>query len=215
MFSFWGACIPSLFNWFPWRPSVVGPSDRRVCCDWLLLSAMCSNGDNDWPVHSLMFYFHNWRGLPLQRLPPTVTCSTIFGCVSCRQTWPNDDNLRHICVTCHVVLFSLVCRMPRFCTRTAISDELSSNLISVEIKPSTWSSLRSCPTFWTRRSFSSTTPSSAERRCSRSSLYFDDPAPKRWSPTTSEMTRLHISCLWDQLKGIYRQILANSLCFLY
>ena len=33
---------------------------------------MRSNGDIDWPVHSLILIFHDLRGLPLRRLPSTV-----------------------------------------------------------------------------------------------------------------------------------------------
>ena len=33
-----------------------------------LSSAMRSNDDNDWPVHSLMLFFHDLRDLPLRRL---------------------------------------------------------------------------------------------------------------------------------------------------
>ena len=42
-----------------------------------LLSAMRSNDDIDWPVHSLMLSFHDLRGLPRRGLPST--CSMVFG----------------------------------------------------------------------------------------------------------------------------------------
>ena len=47
----------------------------------LLSSVMCSNNDNDWPVHSLMLSHHELRGLPLQRLPSTIPCILSFGSV--------------------------------------------------------------------------------------------------------------------------------------
>ena len=58
-----------------------------------LSSTMRSNADIDWPVHALMLSFHDLRGLPLRRLPSTVSCSVIFGSVSRRQTWLNHDSL--------------------------------------------------------------------------------------------------------------------------
>ena len=63
-----------------------------------LSSAMHSNYDIDWPVHSLMLSFHDMRGLPLQRLLSTVPCGMIFGSVSWRQTWSNHDSLRRLTV---------------------------------------------------------------------------------------------------------------------
>ena len=44
----------------------------------LLSSAMRSNDDNDWPVHSLMLSLHDLRDLPLQRLPSAVHCVFFF-----------------------------------------------------------------------------------------------------------------------------------------
>ena len=44
----------------------------------LLSSAMRSDHDNDWPIHSLMLLLHDLRGLPLQRLTSTVPCCMIF-----------------------------------------------------------------------------------------------------------------------------------------
>ena len=42
-----------------------------------LSSATRSTDDIDWPVHSLMFSFHDLRGLPVRRLPSTEPCSTL------------------------------------------------------------------------------------------------------------------------------------------
>ena len=53
-----------------------------------LSSAMHSNDDIDWPVHSLMLPFHDLRGLPLRSLPLRQSIMTTG------QTWPNHDNLR-------------------------------------------------------------------------------------------------------------------------
>ena len=64
----------------------------------LLSSAMRSNDDVNWHVHSLMLSFHHLCGLPLWRLPCTVSCCMIFGSVWWRQTWPNHDNLRRLTV---------------------------------------------------------------------------------------------------------------------
>ena len=72
--------------------------NRHLCCDWLLSSAMCSNDDNAWPVHSLMLSLRDLRSLTLQWLPSTVPCCVIFGSVSWQQTWPNHDNLWHLTV---------------------------------------------------------------------------------------------------------------------
>ena len=84
------------------RPGVVGGySDRSLRCDGRprrLSSATRSSDDIDWPVHSLMFSFHDLRALPLQRLPSTEPCSMIFGSVSWRQTSPNHDNLLRLTV---------------------------------------------------------------------------------------------------------------------
>ena len=44
----------------------------------LLTSAMRSNGDDDWPVHSLMLFLHDLHNLPLRRLPSTVPSIMIF-----------------------------------------------------------------------------------------------------------------------------------------
>ena len=42
----------------------------------LLSSAMRSNGDNDWPLHSLMVFLRDLRGSLLRRLFPVIF---IFG----------------------------------------------------------------------------------------------------------------------------------------
>ena len=44
----------------------------------LLSSAMRSNNDRDWPVHSLMLSFHDLRGLPLWR-PSSMHRSLSYG----------------------------------------------------------------------------------------------------------------------------------------
>ena len=59
---------------------------------------MHSNDDIDWPVHSLLFSFHDLRGLPLRRLPSAVPCSMTFSSVSWWQTWPNHDNFWRLTV---------------------------------------------------------------------------------------------------------------------
>ena len=55
----------------------------------LLSSAIRSNDDNDWPVHSLMLSFHDLRGLFQRRLSSSVPYS---------MTWPNHDNLRRLTI---------------------------------------------------------------------------------------------------------------------
>ena len=47
----------------------------------LLSSAMRSNDDDDWPVHSLMLSLPLLRGFPLWGLPSTAPCSMITGSV--------------------------------------------------------------------------------------------------------------------------------------
>ena len=37
-----------------------------------LSSAMRSNDVDDWPIHSLMLYFYDLRGVHLRRIPSTV-----------------------------------------------------------------------------------------------------------------------------------------------
>ena len=54
---------------------------------------MRSIDDVDWPVHSLMSFFHDLRGLSLRRLQPTVICRMTVGSASSRQIWPNHDSL--------------------------------------------------------------------------------------------------------------------------
>ena len=79
----------------PWRPSVVGYSDRYFYCDGFLStlsSAMSSSNNSDWHVHSLMLSFHDLRCLLLLHLPSTVSCTMIFGIVFCWQTWPNHGS---------------------------------------------------------------------------------------------------------------------------
>ena len=101
----------------------LGYSDSCISCKDCpthrpLSSAMRSNDDIHWPVHSLMLSFHDFRGLPLRRLPSTVPGSMIYGSVSWRQTRPNYDNLRcltvdsksswrrvRILACCHTYLF--------------------------------------------------------------------------------------------------------------
>ena len=61
----------------------------------LLSSAMCSNEDIDWLVHSLMLSLHDLRSLPLWRRSSTVPRTMIIGCVSRWHTW-NYDNLRRL-----------------------------------------------------------------------------------------------------------------------
>ena len=56
-----------------------------------LSSATPSNDDMDWSVHSLMLSFQDLHGLSLRRRP---SCSMIFGSVSWRQTWSNNDSLQ-------------------------------------------------------------------------------------------------------------------------
>ena len=60
----------------------------------LMSSAMRSNNDNYWPVHSLMSSLHDSRVLPLRRLPSTVPRCMISVSISWRQTWTNHDNSR-------------------------------------------------------------------------------------------------------------------------
>ena len=75
-----------------WRP----PTDTcaAITAHRHLSSAMCSNDDVGWPIHSLMLSFHDLRGLPMWRLPSTVPCNMIFGSISWRQTCLNHDKLR-------------------------------------------------------------------------------------------------------------------------
>ena len=44
-------------------------------------------------VHLLVLSFNDLRGFPLRRQPSTVPYSMIFGSVSWRQTWPNNDSV--------------------------------------------------------------------------------------------------------------------------
>ena len=37
-----------------------------------------------------------FKGLPLRTTPYTVSCNMVFGCISCRHTWPNYDSLRRL-----------------------------------------------------------------------------------------------------------------------
>ena len=74
-------------------------------------SAMCSNDDNNWPVHSLVYYHSMIYGFFLcndYHLP--------FGSVSRQQTWQNNGNLWHLTVDkknsrhCLVIIY-----IPLFC----------------------------------------------------------------------------------------------------
>ena len=58
---------------------------------------MRSNDSVNWPVHSLMLFFHDLSGLPLRCLPSAEPCSMIFGSIS----WSNHDNLRHLTAESH------------------------------------------------------------------------------------------------------------------
>ena len=80
----------------PGRHHSVTLTEASAVMFWhqLLSSAMCSNDDNDWPVHSLKLSLHDLLGHSLRRLPSTVSSSVIFDSVSCRRTWPIRDNLR-------------------------------------------------------------------------------------------------------------------------
>ena len=101
-------------------------------------SAMCSNDDIDWPVHSLMLSFHDSRGQPLWRLPSTVPCSMTFGSESWRQTWPNHDSLKrstvkasdvrrgYWIVAIHIRLFYDLCMTPKHSPVTFIFKGLDS-----------------------------------------------------------------------------------------
>ena len=59
----------------------------------LMSTAMSRRDDSNRPVNSLMLPLHDLHGFPLRRPLSTVPCSTIFGSVSCWQTWPNHDSL--------------------------------------------------------------------------------------------------------------------------
>ena len=45
----------------------------------LMLSAMHSDDDIDWPVHSLLLSLHDLDSLSLRGLPSSLPCSMIFG----------------------------------------------------------------------------------------------------------------------------------------
>ena len=66
----------------PWR-HLGTPTDATavMAAHQFLSSAMHSNDDIDWAVHSLMLSYHDLRRLPLRRLPSTVPCRMIFGSV--------------------------------------------------------------------------------------------------------------------------------------
>ena len=53
----------------PWASLWGTPTDpsAAMVSHGLLSSAMCSNGNNDWHVHSLMLSLRDLRGLPLRR----------------------------------------------------------------------------------------------------------------------------------------------------
>ena len=57
----------------------------------LLLSAMRSNNDSNWPVHSLMLSLHDLRDLRPQQSPSIVTFSTVFGSLSCQNISGNNS----------------------------------------------------------------------------------------------------------------------------
>ena len=75
----------------PTYASAVMAAHRRLSC------ATRSNDDINWPVHFFMLSFHDLCSLPLRRPPSKEPCSMIFGSVSWRQKWQNNDNLR--CLT--------------------------------------------------------------------------------------------------------------------
>ena len=73
---------------------------QMICCDDCpsTSSAMGSNDDIDWPVHSLMLSLHDLRGILLRWLPSTVPWSIIFGSVSWRHAWPSHVSLRRLTI---------------------------------------------------------------------------------------------------------------------
>ena len=70
-------------------------SSPVVAAYWLLLSAVRSINDSDWPVHCFMLFFHYFRWPPLWPPPSTVRCM-VFGSALYQQTWSNHDNLRRL-----------------------------------------------------------------------------------------------------------------------
>ena len=64
----------------------------------LMSRTMGSSDDSDWHVHSLILFFHDLHGLRLRRPSSTVPASTVFSGPSCRQIWPNHDNLQRLTV---------------------------------------------------------------------------------------------------------------------
>ena len=74
----------------------------------LLLSAMHSNDDIDWPVHSLMLFFHDLRDLPVRPPSSSIHCSI---CIAPSATNPAEFRVRdcfaHIQDKCHQPAVSL------------------------------------------------------------------------------------------------------------
>ena len=68
-------------NYFSWHPVGSSLTDASVVMvtHRLLSSAMHSSDDSDWPAHSLILSFHDFRILVLWWTPSNFPCSIFFG----------------------------------------------------------------------------------------------------------------------------------------